>query len=354
MAETDGHGDMRSFYLEKPRDLSKPGYWGRAEYAGKSGCSGTPIRGILVSGVVAAIAFLGACIPGSLLAGVGESAATSDSAESRVIAGEASAAAPPIFVQELRSADRALMEAIAASDRQAAEPLLDPAFTWIDRDGRQRNKSELAGRTILLAAGADTNVSMQPYGRVAIITGTHRLTPDNVPAFFARVWVRQAAGWRLLLYHETAPAQATVKEAGYESRALPADCDNPCRSLPYKPLSADAQEIVASFMAGEEAAFDGNVEAANRILGDEVLFVSPTDAQPMTKTQRMAALRASRQAGQRNPPVVASMALWVFGSAGVMSADEESASGEMLRTTRIWAKRAGRWQLTFSQQTLVQ
>jgi hypothetical protein len=54
------------------------------------------------------------------------------------------------------------------------------------------------------------------------------------------------------------------------------------------------------------------------------------------------------------PPEVDAMALWVFGNAGVMSSDEESHEGELLRTTRIWAKRDGGWQLTFSQQTLVQ
>jgi hypothetical protein len=54
------------------------------------------------------------------------------------------------------------------------------------------------------------------------------------------------------------------------------------------------------------------------------------------------------------PPAVDSMALWVFGNAGVMAADQESPAGEMLRTTRIWAKRDGQWQLAFSQQTLVQ
>ena len=38
----------------------------------------------------------------------------------------------------------------------------------------------------------------------------------------------------------------------------------------------------------------------------------------------------------------------------VMSADQESRLGEVLRDTRIWSKRDGRWQLIFSQQTEVQ
>jgi hypothetical protein len=266
----------------------------------------------------------------------------------------AASASPVALDRELRSADRALIEAIAANDRLAAARLLHSEFTWIDRDGRGRNKSDLVSRMILLAAGPDANVTLQPYGRVAVITGTHLLTPDNVPAFFARVWVRQPSGWRLLLYQETTPPEAGVKDARYDTRPQPSICDNPCRSLPYKPLSSEAQEIVASFMAGEKADFDGDSQTANRILGDDVLIVTPADMQPVTKVQRIAAMRAAKRPGQTLPPAVDSMALWVFGNAGVMAADQESPAGEMLRTTRIWAKRGGQWQLAFSQQTLVQ
>ncbi len=276
-----------------------------------------------------------------------------DSSEIRIVAVPANTANE----QELRSADRALVQAIAANDRLAAPRLLDPEFTWIDRDGRSRSKSDLVNRIGLLSAGTDANLTVQNYGRVALITGTHRLTPDNAWALFARVWVRLPSGWRLLLYHETAPADFSAKNARYgvTRTQWPAHCDNPCRSLPYKPLSSDAQEIVASFMAGETAAFDGDLEAASRVLSDDVLFVTPDRSQPMDKTQRIAAMRNMRTAGQTDPPAaVVSMALWVFGNAGVMSADEESPSGEMLRTTRIWAKRDGHWQLTFSQETPMQ
>ena len=310
------------------------------------------IQVLLAQVLLALIGIIAAGVSGKLLLRAGEPDASPAAAEVRIVAGPASAA----IEQELRSADGDLLEASAANDRAAAERLLDPSFLWIDRDGRGRNKSELANRMILLAAGPDSNVTLQPYGRVALITGRHRLTPDNVPAFFARVWVRQASGWRLLSYQETTPPDSVVRDARF---AMPAEsaagCDNPCRSLPYKPLSPNAQEIVASFMAGERAAFDGDAQAAGRILGDDVLFVTPAGGQPMNKAERLAALRAARQAGGPSlPATVDSMALWVFGNAGVMSADEESSAGEMLRTTRIWAKRDGAWQLAFSQQTLVQ
>jgi ketosteroid isomerase-like protein len=107
-------------------------------------------------------------------------------------------------------------------------------------------------------------------------------------------------------------------------------------------------------MAGEKAVFEQDAQAASRMLGDDVLFVTPYRVQPMNKAERIAATRKLGHGGQMDlPPEVASMALWVFGNAAVMSADEESSSGERLRGMRIWAKRDGQWQITFSQQTLV-
>lgn len=334
MAETVGRGDMKPSYLSRSIELRI----GRL--------------GISIQVLFALLAIVGAGTTGKLLLRAGELDASPAVAEVRVVPGPVGAA----IEQELRSADRVLIQSIAANGVVGAARLLDPEFIWIDRDGRGRSKSDLAGRMILLAAGPDSNVTLQSYGRVALITGTHLLTPDNVPAFFARVWVRQPSGWRLLLYHETAPPDSVVKDARFAMPAeSPARCENPCRSLPYKPLSPNAQEIVASFMAGEKAIFDADAQAANRIFGDDVLFVTPADLQPANKAQRMAALRSARQAGETDlPPAVDAMALWVFGNAGVMSAVEESPAGELLRTTRIWAKRDGAWQLTFSQQTLVQ
>jgi len=329
MMQTIGRGDMKVSHL--------------AQSIGRCGIS--------VQVLFSLIATVGAGTTGASVLRAGELDTSPAVAEVRIVPGAASAA----IEQELHSADRALLQAIATNDVPAAARLLDPDFMWVDRDGRARSKSDLAERMILLAAGSDSNVTLQSYGRVALITGTHPLAPDNVNAFFARVWVRQPSGWRLLLYQETAPPDSVVRNAGFTLPAeSPARCENPCRSLPYKPLSANAQEIVASFMAGERAVFDADALTADRIFGDDVLFVMP-DVQHVNKTQRLAALRSPRQSGRMNlPPAVDAMALWVFGNAGVMSADEESSAGEFLRTVRIWARRDGGWQLTFSQQTLVQ
>jgi ketosteroid isomerase-like protein len=259
--------------------------------------------------------------------------------------------------QEVRSTDYSMVQAIAANDGLAAGRLLDSDFTWIDRDGRGRTKSDLVNRMSVLSAGPDANVAVHAYGRVVLVTGTHRVTPDNVEAQFARLWVHQPSGWRILLYQETAKPDSSLHDADYPMAGPQSaeGCDNPCRSLPYKPLSTEAQEIISSFMAGEKAAFEDDAEAASRILGDDLLFVTPDGAQPMDKAQRLAAIRKLRNAGRGElPPAVASISVWVYGNAAIMSADQKSRFGDVLHATRVWAKRDGRWQLSFSQQTLVQ
>ena len=278
--------------------------------------------------------------------------------------GEASSAevridprAPGAPSEQPRLADRLLMQAIAANDRQAAARLLASEFTWIDRDGRSRSKSDLVDRIVLLSAGTDANLTVHLYGRVAFVTGTHALTPDGAEAFFTRVWVRQASDWRLLLYQETAPGDFSERDPrkGAARPPSPATCDNPCSSLPYKPLSPEAQEIVNSFMAGQKALFEGDADSEGHILADDAMFIMPDGHQPIGKTQLIAGIRNLRLADQSGPPPsVASMALWVFGHAAVMSADQESWFGQLLRTTGIWAKRDAGWQLIFSQQTQVQ
>jgi uncharacterized protein DUF4440 len=270
--------------------------------------------------------------------------------EARVDPGALNAAS-----EQAHLADRALMQAIAANDGTMATNLLASEFTWIDRDGRSRTKSDLLDRIVLLSAGPDTNLAVSVYGRVVLVTGTHALIPDGAEAFFTRVWVRQGFDWRLLLDQETAPGDFSARDArDGVATPSPATCDNPCSSLPYKPLSPDAQEIVTSFMAGEKALFEGDADSAGRILGDDATFIMPDGFQPIGKTQRVARIRSLRQADQSDPPpAVASMALWVFGGAAVMSADQESWFGQLLRTTGIWAKRDAGWQLIFSQQTQV-
>jgi len=306
---------------------------------------------VLSLAMVAVIAPLAAGAAGNS-PNAADPAGSGDATEARVVLAPNSA-----FEQEVRSADGALIEAIADNDALAAASLLSSEFAWIDRDGRSRTKSDVVNRIVLLSAGPDTNMRLRIYGRLALLTGRHLLSPDNAPAFFARVWIRQPSGWRLLLYQETAAADFSAKNARYGiSRARwPAGCDNPCRSLPYKPLSSEAQEIVAAFMADQKASYDGDAAAERWILGDDVLFVTPDRPRPMHKEERLAEMDNFVHALPADPPpAVASMALWAFGNAAVMSADEESLSGQKLCTTRVWTRRDGRWQLTFSQQTVVQ
>src|SRR5690242_1239599 len=93
MAETIGRGHM------------KPSYWALSAHS-----IGT--RGTSLQALFALIAILGAGMAGRSVLRAGELDAFTPVAEVRVVAGPASAA----IEQELRSADRALLQAIAANE----------------------------------------------------------------------------------------------------------------------------------------------------------------------------------------------------------------------------------------------
>lgn len=308
------------------------------------------------SGVVFIAIALAAMAPRALSAQQNSPKVVFSGSGANIVESRLDPSVPNAAGEQAHRVDRVLMQAIAANDGALATSLLASEFTWIDRDGRSRTKSDLLDRVVLLSAGPDTNLAVNIYGRVALVTGTHALIPDGAEAFFTRVWVRQGFDWRLLLYQETAPSDFSAREPRSGAAGpWPATCDNPCSSLPYKPLSSDAQEIVSSFMAGEKALFEGDADSAGRILGDDATFIFPDGHEPIGKTQRVARIRSLRQADKSDPPpAVDSMSLWVFGGAAVMSADQESWLGQFSRTTGIWAKRDAGWQLIFSQQTEVQ
>ena len=104
----------------------------------------------LITGALTAIAPLAARAHDNLRPGTDDPATTSGVADVRITASENAA-----LERELRSLDHTLIQAIATNDEPAAARLLDAEFTWIDRDGRSRSKSDLANRIGLLSAGAD-------------------------------------------------------------------------------------------------------------------------------------------------------------------------------------------------------
>src|ERR1700733_5973727 len=150
-------------------------------------------------------------------------------------------------------ADKALQQALEKKDGKAAGALLDEQFTWTDEAGRTRKKAQFLRDAA--AGGTDgdtayTDVKTHEYGQLAVVTGTGTHN-GNVRTFFARVWVKRPAGWLLLTHQDTAILTKAAPSAPAAASANgPTDfagCENPCRTLPYKPKTAEQQEVVKAY-----------------------------------------------------------------------------------------------------------
>jgi ketosteroid isomerase-like protein len=260
--------------------------------------------------------------------------------------------------QTLQQADHALVDAIQKSDAGGAAKLLDDEFSWTDRTGKTRTKAEILPALSSLAADRDMDFKTSDLGQVALIRGSHRIPSQNVSVRFARVWVRRADGWKALIYQETTMAEktpATRSGFGSPSGGAPVDCENPCKSVPYKPEGAAEQEVVAMWQAVERTVLTNDVEAWIPNFTEDFVFVTPDGGPPLNKADRVAMIKELKRTNTTLIPArVESMKVWVLGDAAVMRSEHKPAHGKTLHITRVFLKRSGHWQITFGQQTSIE
>jgi len=260
--------------------------------------------------------------------------------------------------QAVLQADHALLQAIAKGDKAAADALLDADFTWTDRTGKTRTKAEILPDLPALAAESDTDLQVRDYDQVILVRGAHRIPSQDLDVRFVRAWVKRPAGWRALIYQETKIAEHLPEHRqgfGSPSGGAPVDCDNPCKTVPYKPEDPAAREVVAMWQAVERSVLDNDVDAWIPNFTDDFIFVTPDGGPPLDKADRIAMIKElKRTATVLVPPKVQSMQVWPFGDSAVMRSEHRPRSGKTLHVTRVFVKRAGHWQIAFGQQTTME
>ncbi len=180
----------------------------------------------------------------------------------------------------------------------------------------------------------------------------------NVRTFFARVWVKRPAGWLLLTHQDTAiVAKAAPSAHGARCRAKgPTDfagCENPCRTLPYKPKTAEQEDVVKAYQAVETAVISHDAKTWAYHVADEFVGIGRQyTGTPDTKAGRVG------QIGIITNHVVLPKMLWgesyVFGDAAIIIADHQAAGEPPYHVIRVWVNRDGRWQLFHRQETFIQ
>jgi hypothetical protein len=154
---------------------------------------------------------------------------------------------------EVQDANTVFDEAMDGKDRPVIDALLDPEFSWVFPDGSYYSRSDALvtlPETALSKTGEMVSVAERVYGRVRVL----EVSSGLVRAL--RIWVLRAEGWRLLHINELVKR---IEPAGGPGPYRPAfrdtvpvpNCDNPCESVPYVPVTQRSRDALLSWQQQE-------------------------------------------------------------------------------------------------------
>ena len=241
-------------------------------------------------------------------------------------------------------ADRAFVQAIAKSDKASLGKLLDADFAWTNSEGKTQTKAEILQDLPTPASGFDAEAKERTYGRVAAVQA------NSGKVYVLRVWVKRPAGWRALVYHEVVQL-ATPPIVGPGVK----DCENPCKTVPYKPKNEAEQGIITSWQELETAVTGHDSAGWSPHVADEFIQVSSNNDHPLDKAGRMAVLDRQKQAAVGSAPApLVSARMFDFGDTVLMTCLHQPYHGKPIHVSRVWIKRYGKWVMSISYQTTVQ
>ena len=243
-------------------------------------------------------------------------------------------------------ADRALAAAYAKGDTATIKKMLDEEFTWIDTDGIMYERADTfrANLKPLVPMTDDTKITEHKYGKVVWIQ-------DNVGhKFAAHFWVQRPEGWRLLHVNEIEARPAVPGENSRATFTIP--CINPCKELPWKPLSAN-----------EKAAIEGWQEQENGTghrlmhMGDNVWTISSNTMNPQQTVPSSGPTKVEPHTPE-HPFISTTPAVWVrtwdFGDAVVAVMLQPTWGWKPYWSSRVFGNHNGFWKMEESYHTTIQ
>jgi hypothetical protein len=246
--------------------------------------------------------------------------------------------------QDVLQTDHGLVQAIGSADKKAIGGLLDADFTWTDSAGKVLTKAEVLQNLPTPAAGYDAEARERTYGQVGVVQS------NNGKVYVLRLWVKRSAGWRALAYHEV--TQLVAPPAGGPGVN---ECENPCKTVPYKPKNEAEQGIFKSWQELETDVTAHNSAGWAPHAADEFIQVSSNNDHPLDKAGRMAVLDKQKLSGVGAAPApLVSAEMFDFGDSVVMKALHQPFHGKPIRVSRVWIKRDGKWVMAISYQTTIQ
>jgi hypothetical protein len=245
-------------------------------------------------------------------------------------------------------ADHAFVQAAAKRDNEELGKWLDADFTWTNAAGKTVTRVEVL-KSVPTSPMGDENeakIEHRDYGQVVAILSAR--DKNHV----LRVWVKRGTNWRLLVYHEV--SQAETAQSSTAGTGV-AECQNPCKTLPYQPKNESEQAVVASWQALETGVATHDASAWAPHVDDSFVTVSSSSDHPVVKADRIATLNLQKQTGYPSAPApLVSAQMFDFGNTIVMTCLHQPYHGKPVRVTRVWLKRNAQWLMAISYQTTIQ
>jgi hypothetical protein len=246
--------------------------------------------------------------------------------------------------QDMLQADRAFVQAVAQSNKPALEKLLDADFTWTNSGGQILTRAAVLRDLPKSAISNDRAAELKTYEYGSLGDVQANLDRSHV----LRVWAKRAGVWKAIVYQEVQSLDAPPSFAP----SAAADCENPCKSVPYQPKNETDQQVIAAYSKLETAAMARNSAVFSTMVGDEFVAASSNSDKLSSKRARIDDFDHSKNAGVAPTPLV-SARLFDFGDAVLMTSQHTPVRGKPLHVTRIWVKRDGGWVETLSYQTSI-
>jgi hypothetical protein len=248
-----------------------------------------------------------------------------------------------------RQADQVLLAAAAKNDATAAGALLDTDFEWTTPAGVNHKRDETLANLSALATNTrgETGVQSYTYDHMVVLTG---MRPSSR---FMRVWVQRPQGWRLFTMIDVPIVTGTTPPFSVPTTQT-ADCDNPCRNIPFNPATPAQREMLDIFKRLKMDEWHPNPDDWAPWVLDDVYYF--TSAAAMSKADRVNRLAQQRQSGAPAVPgdPVLFMRIAEFGQSAVMFARHAPfRGGKPFYSVRVWAFRDGKWRFANSAQTTI-
>ena len=249
------------------------------------------------------------------------------------------------------AADKAFIEAVGKGDAAALGNVLDASFEWIAANGHVYDNAATLQTMPKPALASETGADLT---RLIYSNAVSTVTVNAGKNVELRVWAKRPQGWRLLIFQEVG-----LRDTPLGAQAA-ADCDNPCKNIPFDPKDDEQKGVVNAYKTMESAVVSGNASIWRDSVGYEFLGASSDLSAVLNKTAVAGdgiGLRAQdfnrQNLAALTPVPVTKVAMQDFPAVVIMRSRHQPAHGDPLEATRVWIMRNNIWIMTAEFETAV-